>query len=75
MKNPSRAGASGSAGRCWGSREGLKLIPGIKGMGREGVRKIPEDGYGLSDEWVGLDGQTLGVGVRIQWDLLTQCWE
>lgn len=31
-------------------------------MGREEAGKVPEDGYGLSDEWVGLKGQTLGVG-------------
>lgn len=35
-------------------------------MGREEARKVPEDGYGLSDEWVGLNGQTLGVGVGRQ---------
>lgn len=65
MKNPSRARLIGSARRHWGSREGLKY-PGIKGMGREEARKVPEDGYGLSDEWVGLNGQTLGVGVGRQ---------
>lgn len=35
-------------------------------MGREGARKVPEDGYGLSDEWMGLNGQTLGEGTESQ---------
>lgn len=43
VKNPSRAGATGSARRHWGSTEGLKYR-GIKGMGREGARKVREEG-------------------------------
>lgn len=35
-------------------------------MGRGEARKVPEDGYGLSDGWVGLNGQTLGVGAGSQ---------
>lgn len=65
MKHPARAGAAGSAGRPWGSTEGLKH-QGFRGMGREGERKVHEDGYGLSDGWVGLNGQTLGVGAGSQ---------
>lgn len=65
VKNPARAGAAGSAGRPWGSTEGLKY-QGFRGMGRGGARKVREDGYGLSDGWVGLNGQTLGVGAGSQ---------
>lgn len=76
VKNLARAEAAGSAGRPWGSTEGLKH-QGFRGMGREGERKVREDGYGLSDGWVGLNGQTLGwePGVRILGDLLAQGWE
>lgn len=28
-------------------------------MGRAGARTVPEDGYGLSDEWMGLNAQPL----------------